>query len=558
MGGIDPFFHTQRIYEIKSAFQNCDIPVWVNFKTFNFAGQAINGMYPDYTLWLFVLLTIWINKITAQVIVIKSLILLSAFYVTDYTLKVRGFDKISSVLCAWIYVTSGYYSYIFYQQFQPNTMMVMVVLFPLLFSLSDIFQVKEFSIKLTLIFSLLLTWVLFSHLVSFVVLVTLVMVIIVYKLVVARDLSFNSLKILMASAALTVIMGSSLLYRVLIISMSKLHTPFNAGKVGSEEFVKLFTNSTWDATNGPSIAAILALILVLVSGKLKTDKTVQKLAMVEFMILIFCSSILPWNVLEKLPVIGNFQFSQWRYGLFTSFIPMVMLMKSISRHDLRKILLVFSILSIGIMIGKEYSYRQEFTQNPVLNAQTKGASPMSTTMLVKEGGITNPSNISVIPDYVPKNVATKSVTFRDDTLNDDVKNELTNHFLVIGKNKVPTKVSPEKKGLSLEIVSYNKKSVKNIQLPIFGYSTLQYTVTLNGKSVPYHVNSKGFLEIRAHIHSGEHVLVHLVLPKMYKILLYANEMTVIVAIVCLTVMKKKQNEVSVVSNDWFTLKYKGL
>lgn len=114
MGGIDPFFHTQRIYEIKCAFQNWEIPVWVNFRTFNFAGQSINGMYPDYTLWLFVLLTIWIKKVTVQVIVIKSSILLSAFYITDHTLKKRGFDKVSSVLCAWLYVTSGYYSYIFY------------------------------------------------------------------------------------------------------------------------------------------------------------------------------------------------------------------------------------------------------------------------------------------------------------------------------------------------------------------------------------------------------------------------------------------------------------
>lgn len=497
-------------------------------------------MYPDYTLWLFVLLTIWIKKVTVQVILIKSSILLSAFYITDHTLKKRGFDKVSSVLCAWLYVTSGYYSYIFYQQFQPNTMMVMMILFPLLFILSDILQAKKFNVKLMLKFSLLLTWVLFSHLVSFVVLVTLVVVVLGYKLVVVKNVTFASLKILVGSSTLTLLMGSSLLYRILIISMSGLHTPFNAGQVGSEEFVKLFTNSTWDATNGPSIIAMVALLLVLIRGKLKTDKIVQNLALVEFMILIFCSSMMPWNVLQKLPVLGNFQFAQWRYGLFASFIPMIMLMKSISKHNLRKILLVFAILSIGIMVGKEYSYHQEFAQNPVLNARTKDASPMSTTMLIKEGGVTNPTNISAIPDYVPKNVATKSVTFKDDTLNDDVKNELTNHFLVIGKNKVSTKVSPVRNGVSLEVVSYNKKGVRNIQLPIFGYSTLKYNVTLNGNLAPYHVNARGLLEIRAHIYSGDDISVQMVLPKVYKFLLYVNGLAILITIGCLVLVNRTQ------------------
>ncbi len=50
-------------------------------------------------------------------------------------------------------------------------------------------------------------------------------------------------------------------------------------------------------------------------------------------------------------------------------------------------------------------------------------------------------------------------------------------------------------------------------------ATLKYNVTLNGNLVPYHVNTRGLLEIRTHIYSGDDISVQMVLPKVYKFLL---------------------------------------
>lgn len=65
-GGVklfgDGIFHVQRILEIRNAFLHLQIPNWVNFSTFFGIGQAVNGMYPDLTLWPLVLITNFLSR----------------------------------------------------------------------------------------------------------------------------------------------------------------------------------------------------------------------------------------------------------------------------------------------------------------------------------------------------------------------------------------------------------------------------------------------------------------------------------------------------------------
>lgn len=47
----DTFFHIGRVYEIRYAFQHLEFPNWLNFQSFFGIGQAVNGMYPDISLY---------------------------------------------------------------------------------------------------------------------------------------------------------------------------------------------------------------------------------------------------------------------------------------------------------------------------------------------------------------------------------------------------------------------------------------------------------------------------------------------------------------------------
>ena len=81
----DTSFHIARIYEIREAFLSHQIPIWLNFLTFSQMGQAINGMYPDISLWPFVLVTSWL-PLVEQVVAIRILIVLMTFIVTAISL----------------------------------------------------------------------------------------------------------------------------------------------------------------------------------------------------------------------------------------------------------------------------------------------------------------------------------------------------------------------------------------------------------------------------------------------------------------------------------------
>ena len=101
----DTFFHAQRIYEIRMAFLSGHLPGWVNFLTFHNVGQAINGMYPDLTLWPLVLLTNTLKPIN-QIIVIRTLISLLSFVLTFLCVE-KEYSKKTATMVAFVYTLSG-------------------------------------------------------------------------------------------------------------------------------------------------------------------------------------------------------------------------------------------------------------------------------------------------------------------------------------------------------------------------------------------------------------------------------------------------------------------
>ena len=98
----DSLFHINRVYEIRQSLLHFNLPTLVNLDSFFSVGQAINGMYPDISLWPFVLLTMWL-PFKEQIVMIKVLILLLTILVTYFALNRRGYDKFASKQVAILY-----------------------------------------------------------------------------------------------------------------------------------------------------------------------------------------------------------------------------------------------------------------------------------------------------------------------------------------------------------------------------------------------------------------------------------------------------------------------
>ena len=77
----DTFFHIGRISEIRYAFQHFEFPNWLNFQSFFGIGQAVNGMYPDISMYPFVLLTMPLSPFH-QVIAVQVLIAVLTVIIT--------------------------------------------------------------------------------------------------------------------------------------------------------------------------------------------------------------------------------------------------------------------------------------------------------------------------------------------------------------------------------------------------------------------------------------------------------------------------------------------
>lgn len=302
----DAFFHTSRIQEIDYYFRHLEIPNWLNFQTFNRNGQAINGMYPDFTLWPFVLLTIGIKSIVNQVIVIKSLILIFAFLITLVSLINRKFDKVSSALVVVTFTLSGFYSSVFYQQFQLNTMLAVAIRFPLLFTMVDIFRAKQVNLRLSIKAALLMGWLLFSHLVSVIVVVIVLVIVMVAEIILYGKRVWYQVYNLGLAAILTLLISTPFLYRYYKLSSSGLLPPFRAGMVGSEPFIDLITKSEWDVTNTLPLVSLFCLILMIAHHSMKDNQLLIGLSFVEFVLMVLCTSLVSWSLLDKVPFINNF------------------------------------------------------------------------------------------------------------------------------------------------------------------------------------------------------------------------------------------------------------
>lgn len=178
----DSFIHIQRIYEIRYAFIHHEIPNWLNFHSFFGLGQAMNGMYPDITLWPLVLITLPFS-FSHQVVLINVIILFATFLVSAISVQRRYKISVISSVCVGIaYSLSGFAICQFSNEMQVGTGIVYIFSFPIAFMIFDIVNCKKLNKQLVLRFSICLTIIVYSHLLSVVVLAIILVSLLFYKL----------------------------------------------------------------------------------------------------------------------------------------------------------------------------------------------------------------------------------------------------------------------------------------------------------------------------------------------------------------------------------------
>lgn len=522
----DTFFHSERIYEIRLAFQQHQLPSWVNFNSFFNTGQAINGMYPDITLWPFVFLTNFLTPIH-QLIAIKALIAGLGFIVTFLSLNKR-FDSRNAILAATIFTFSGSVLKDLVNEMQTGTALVMIFAFPIFFTLKEAIESEKIDPSLIIKTALLMFWVIGSHLLSAVVITIVVGIFLIINTIIKKN--YLAWLNLLIAAGLTVVLCAPILYRLMKITQTGLLSPFGLGHVDSLNLWQIFWTSRWNSKS--TISWLSIILLLIVAFKFNKQKLRQLLPWisVEVVLILLSSSIVPWNILGKLPIINNFQNATWRFAPFLGIVPIILVLINFSQKTAIKILLTMTALSY-LMTGYT-SYQAQYKNTaglPVVTKYSTTPTGLNGYAKVTSSGINSDMlSRTLIPDYAPNSVPLAKGT-NGLSLDQKIVDQVSTHSGIINNKQITLK----HRSSDVNSITLTAKNIPQgeMTLPVYGYNSLIYQIKLNGQRIKANRNPSGFITVKSNKNlSHATYQITQIQPRMYRPLLWMSTILLIVLI----------------------------
>lgn len=536
----DSLFHVQRIMEIRYAFSQHELPNWLNFQTFLGIGQAINGMYPDISLWPFVALTMPLS-ITHQVLAINLMILLLTFIVSSLSIKYQlKADPLTAIYMSIAYTFSGYSLYQFIDEFQPGAGIILIFSFPIAFMIRNIVFSNRIDLSLIVRFALMITLILYSHLLSIVVLAIIMASIICYAII-CHKFKYQSLINMIIGGIIAIIPALPIIYRYLYISRSGIIQPFGQGTIKAASVTQMFNSaSSWDSRISLSALSILCILIVLTFWNRKFSRDNIKLLIGEFWLLVLCTTIFPWVIFNKVPLVNNLQFTPWRFGIWTSIIPIILLLINFQdqKNSRRKIGFILAVVSLFMSCQvvnniSSSGYLRFNDYNAKILASIKSNYDVSSNTILRY--------VAKI-DYYPQ---AKRVMNKDEYLTSARKNLLYNQRLQAGGHFYPIKKEAINNGSLLKVKRSINIHGSNIQLPLLGYKSLDYDIEINNYPVNYGINEYGYIYLyNVSLHKGDIIKVTYNNPRMYYLSVFIAMVSLILLLMFLVVNHFKSMKAS--------------
>lgn len=477
----DTFFHIGRIYEIRYAFQHFEFPNWLNFQSFFGIGQAVNGMYPDISLYPFVLLTMLLSPFH-QVVAIQVLIAMLTIIVTYVCLTRRHVPTDISLYTSTIYTFALLCRKM---EFQPGISIILIFGLPMAFTTFDILVSKNFDIKLALKFALVVILVLYSHFMSIIVLAFMMASIFAYLLI-TKKTSIYAITNILVAMIISILAISPIIYRYLLINQSGITMPAFQGNIHSASLPLLIKDN------------FVAFFVIIVSFLTYHKKSIRSAFTSPLTLLIlyvcFLCTYFPWKLFNHVPLVNNFQFAYVRFSPILFIIAAIFISqtqgKSISRtyKKLGVLAILMILLSTALLILIPRARKINFP----FNADTYKAVTLVMGSYNKEEQHVNQD---MYYDYYPYGVSSslKNGIF----LSKKGQRIVWNPTIKSGKNQIPIKKVAINNGVNITPKKSLTSTTGKITLPMLGYKSLNYQVRVNGKNVSYTINGL-YLAIHQH------------------------------------------------------------
>lgn len=477
----DTFFHIGRISEIRYAFQHFEFPNWLNFQSFFGIGQAVNGMYPDISMYPFVLLTMPLSPFH-QVIAVQVLIAVLTVIITYICLTHRRVPADISLYTSIIYTFASLATRV---EFKPGTNIILIFGLPIAFTTFDILASKKFDIRLTLKFALVVILILYSHFLSIIVLAFMMVGIFVYLLI-TKNTSIYAIANIFMAMIISILAISPIIYRYLLINGSKITMPYLYGNIQGVSIPQLIKSHF--------ITFFIIIVSLLTYNKENIKSALHSPLVLLALYTCFLSThYFPWKLFNHVPLVNCLQNANFRFPIVLLIITTIFISQTQGK-DIQRTYKVLSILAVFMISFSAFLliHRIHAVNLLPLNDDTYKKVTLVTGHYNK-----NEQHVNQLMyyDYYPSGVP--SSFKRTYVLSEKGRKMVLNPTIKSGKAQVPIKKVAINNGVNITPKGSLTSKTGKVILPMLGYKSLHYQIMVNGKKVPYTIDGL-YLAIHQH------------------------------------------------------------
>ncbi|WP_125766787.1 glycosyltransferase family protein [Lapidilactobacillus wuchangensis] len=490
----DTYFHLSRIHDMTAYLKSLHMPLMVNIHSFANTGQAINGMYPNFSLLPLIFITSGLKPIAQYETIIFLFILLGS--VLNYFIFQRFHASKLQALAA-VFATFTFIN-IFYSS-SLNLFGVWSIYFSLpmaLLSLKKLFETNAWSYIISLAISV--SFVLNTHLLNAVIMVGVLLVYFIYLWMSSNKKLLTLFKTVVA-AVVSILLSLPTL--VSVLSFSKVHLSsvhefsLADGTLNIESMIHSLTNPTIFGAATPPIFGVLLVVDILLVMNLKQFSQHAKVVILiifagQFMI----SPFFPWELLQKTPI-SIIQFPT-RLVPFILIIAVVIIFTDKGMNK-TNFLLIVMLGSVGLTASYQtsnYITKRNFHNFSEVQATINMNNFNSIANYSENTKISNDTlldhsfyRIYSYPEYIPQ-------TKKNDSKSDKQINSVNDHELFVNKTKVNNFQTSYKNNKL--VFTFNEKQTGWVNLPIWYYPNMNYSIIADSGVLTTRVSDRHTLEVK--------------------------------------------------------------
>lgn len=480
----DSHFHLSRIHDISESIRHFSLPNSLNMSSFGYSGQAINGMYPYFTLLPFIIITAWMNPISQYATINLLFIIVGSlvnYFVFQKLNKSRS-QSLAAVIAIFPIIN-------IFSAYHLSLQGVWAIYFTLplaLLSIKMIYEGQRFYIPLL---SMAIATLINIHLVS--ALIVIIFIFLVFLFLMSQSTAKIKFVINVSySGLLCIILSAPTLLNLLFFrtsNLTRVNQPLLADNTMSlEQMIHSLSNLPLSGTSTPELYGYVFIldVIIFIFWKFFTSITSKYMVATIIILQLLISPYFPWDIVQHSPI-NIIQFPN-------RILPIVIILQILiiftnSKFNNTKFIVVTSLFALFFaashvttnitdknkmfVVTREMVHRSVFNNNYI----DKNISKIDNTVLNDNNFYKLIGYQEYIPTWATKNKDKSDITINtrnNSVIKGRIKHNNTTllaHKTIIQNDKITYKFDQPQSG------SFN--------LPIWRYKYVNYQVKINGNNV---------------------------------------------------------------------------